>query len=289
MAGAGRSPYNPAMPCSGSELVAWTLASATGKPPGAADLFSNPQEAFPGTSQATGGSLQALIGGAPVPSRIQLFQRNSVAKMKWVPRRPLGRAFSSKILGEWRWSHENNIAPNHLGGTWRSNIARNMVQQGAKMWQHSPNITPRWANMAPNIDSRWANIEVQGALLQCPSQAAARFRRKNASQGQWHHLAGHWGAFLASILNGTSQATLLCPFRHGRCWAKQIQSGHAVQRKRCGSLNLSFSYWEAALNRRPFFQPSRSVSWNLAGHWREPSGAHRGCARPRQDSAFSEK
>ena len=77
--------------------------------------------------------------------------------------------------------------------------------------------------------------------------------------------------------------------RHGRCWAKPIQSGHAVQRKRCGSLNRSFSYWEVALNRRPFFRPSRSVSWNLAGHWWEPSGAHRGCARCRQDSAFSEK
>ena len=77
--------------------------------------------------------------------------------------------------------------------------------------------------------------------------------------------------------------------RHGRCWAKPIQSGHAVQRKRAGSLNLSFSYREAALGRRPFFQPSRSVSWNLAGHWWEPSGAHRGCARPQQDSAFSKK
>ena len=60
---------------------------------------SDPREASPGTSQATGGGLQALIGGVPVPSRIQLFQRNSVAKMEWVPRRPLGRAFSSKILG----------------------------------------------------------------------------------------------------------------------------------------------------------------------------------------------
>ena len=34
---------------------------------------------------------------------------------------------------------------------------------------------------------------------------------------------------------------------------------------------------------------SGSVSWNLAGHWWEPSGAHRGCARPQQDSTFSEK
>ena len=60
---------------------------------------SDPREASPGTSQATGGSLQALIGGVPVPSRIQLSQRNGVAKMKWVLRKPLGRAFSSKILG----------------------------------------------------------------------------------------------------------------------------------------------------------------------------------------------
>ena len=65
----------------------------------AARSLRPPREASPGTSQATGGSLQALIGGVPVPSRIQLFQRNSVAKMEWVPRRPLGRAFSSKILG----------------------------------------------------------------------------------------------------------------------------------------------------------------------------------------------
>ena len=57
------------------------------------------REASPGTSQATGGSLQVHIGGVPVPSRIQLFQRNGVAKMEWVPRRPPGRAVSSKILG----------------------------------------------------------------------------------------------------------------------------------------------------------------------------------------------
>ena len=65
----------------------------------AARSLRPPLPTFPGTSQATGGSLQALIGGVPVPSRIQLFQRNCVAKMEWVPRRPLGRAFSSKILG----------------------------------------------------------------------------------------------------------------------------------------------------------------------------------------------
>ena len=148
MAGAGRSPYNPAMPCSVSDVVAWTLASATGKPPWTADLFSNPREAFPGTSQATGGSLQALIGGAPVPGRIQLFQRDSVAKMERVLRRPLGRAFSSKILGMKvkSWKQHSQITS---GGTRLSNIAHNMVQQEAKMWQHSPNITPRWANMAP--------------------------------------------------------------------------------------------------------------------------------------------
>ena len=77
-----------------------------------------------------------------------------------------------------------------------------------------------------------------------------------------------------------------------RHWAAALKSGHAVQRKRAGSLNrkvLSFSYREAARGRRPFFRPSGSVSWNLAGHWWEPSGAYRGCARPRQDSAFSEK
>ena len=34
--------------------------------------------------------------------------------------------------------------------------------------------------------------------------------------------------------------------------------------------------------------PSRSVSWNLAGHWWELSGFG-GRARPGQDSAFSEK
>ena len=56
-----------------------------------------PWEGFPGTSQATGESLQALIEGVPVPGRIQLFQRHGVAQMEWVPRRPLGRAFSSKI------------------------------------------------------------------------------------------------------------------------------------------------------------------------------------------------
>ena len=78
-----------------------------------------------------GGSLQALIGGVPVPGRIQLFQRNGVAQMEWVPRRPLGRAFSTKIW-EWRWTHEHNIAPKSpLGGL------------------HGPHIAPKWANMAP--------------------------------------------------------------------------------------------------------------------------------------------
>ena len=65
------------------------------------------------------------------------------------------------------------------------------------MWQHSPNITPRWANMAPTIAPRWANIDAQVAFLQCPSQAEARFRRKNASQGPRWPLGR---AFLESIL-----------------------------------------------------------------------------------------
>ena len=41
-----------------------------------------------------------------------------------------------------------------------------MVQHGAKMGQHSPNITPRWANMAPNIDSRWANVVPRWANIE---------------------------------------------------------------------------------------------------------------------------
>ena len=73
--------------------------SYRGSRPAPPNPSSDPREASPGTSQATGGSLQALIGGAPVPSRIQLFQRNGVAIMERVLRRPLGRAFSSKILG----------------------------------------------------------------------------------------------------------------------------------------------------------------------------------------------
>ena len=36
-----------------------------------------------------------------------------------------------------------------------------------------------------------------------------------------------------------------------RHWAAALKSGHAVQRKRCGSLNRSFSYWEAARSLRP--------------------------------------
>ena len=90
--------------------------SYPGSRPAPPNPSSDPREASPGTSQATSGSLQALIGGVPVPSRIQLSQRNGVAKMKWVLRRPLGRAFSSKILGM-KVSHENNIAQNHLGGS----------------------------------------------------------------------------------------------------------------------------------------------------------------------------
>ena len=61
---------------------------------------STPLTTFPGTSQATGGSLQALIGGVPVPGRIQLLERNGVAKMELVPRRPLGRAFSMEEWGK---------------------------------------------------------------------------------------------------------------------------------------------------------------------------------------------
>ena len=79
-----------------------------------------------GTSQAPGGSLQALIGGVPVRGRIQLFQGNGVAKMEWVPRRPLGRAFQAKF------GNEGEL----MKTTWPGG-------------QHSPNIAPRWANLAP--------------------------------------------------------------------------------------------------------------------------------------------
>ena len=190
----------------------------------------------------------------------------------------------------------------HLAGHYK------IIVHNPKMGEHGPNIDPRWA--------RWANIDVQGHFCDARPRQDQSFGEKMLRRDSVMRPCWPLGrAFLESILqhdpktiqmdlmNDGSGASsdprerFLAPRRpldpslprHGRCWAKPIQSGHAVQRKRCGSLNLSFSYWEAALNRRPFFQPSRSVSWNLAGHWREPSGAHRGCARPRQDSAFSEK
>ena len=142
MAGAGRSPYNPAAPslkqiysfakrgrlyaadpfsevCAtrrplvgAKTCEAWN-SEVTGGSVTEANLAllrgdraapSTPSAALPGTSQATGGSLQASIGGAPGPGRIQLFQRNGVAKMEWVPRRPLGRAFSSKFFPK-QWLH----------------------------------------------------------------------------------------------------------------------------------------------------------------------------------------
>ena len=137
----------------------------------------------------------------PVPSRIQLFQRNSVAKMERVLRRPLGRAFSSKILGMKVKSCKQHSPKSPRG-----------VPDGptspATWCQHSPNITPRWANMAPsrwaNIVPRWANIEVQGPFLQCPSQAAAKFRRKKCFAGTVMRPRWPLGrAFLESILNMT--------------------------------------------------------------------------------------
>ena len=124
------------------------------------------REASPGTSQATGGSLQVLIGGVPVPSRIQLFQRNGVAKMEWVPRRPLGRAFSSKILGMKvkSWKQHSPKSPRGVPDgptsptTWSSRRPRcgNIAPNNPKIGEHGPQHNPRWANIAP----RRANIEV---------------------------------------------------------------------------------------------------------------------------------
>ena len=79
----------------------------------------------------------------------------------------------------------------------------------------------------------------------------------------------------AARVGSVSWIKFLFP-RHGRCWAKPIQSGHAVQRKRCGSLNRSFSYWEAALSLRPplptlgkrLLEPRRP----LVGAFRRSSG-----------------
>ena len=60
-------------------------------PPVACRFHAVAEENLACDSQATGGSLQVLIGGVPVPGR------HGVAQMEWVPRRPLGRAFSSKF------------------------------------------------------------------------------------------------------------------------------------------------------------------------------------------------
>ena len=64
--------------------------------------------------------------------------------------------------------------------------------------------------------------------------------------------------------------------RGWRHWAAALKSGHAVQRKRCGSLNRSFSYWEAAPSLRPplptlgkrLLEPRRP----LVGAFRRSSG-----------------
>ena len=95
------------------------------------------------------------------------------------------------------------------------------------MWQHSPNITPRWANMAPNIDSRWANIvprwaniEVQGAFLQCrPRQPVSEKK----------------------MLRRDSDATSLAT---GESVSRVLMMGR-----------------EAARGCRSLFRPSGSVSW----------------------------
>ena len=125
---------NPAMPCSTSDVVAWTLASATGKPPGATFLGSISWNLAGHWWEPSGAHR-----GAPVPSSIQLFPRNSVAKMEWVPRRPLGRAFSSKILGINEGEVMKTTRPQITsGGTRRSNIARNMVQKRARCGNIAP-------------------------------------------------------------------------------------------------------------------------------------------------------
>ena len=170
-----------------------------------------------------------------------------------------------------------------------------MVQDGAKMGQHSPNITSRWANMAPNIDSRWANIvrrwanlENQGAFPRQPQNFGEKMLRRDSdaislaigesvSRVNSQHdpktiqmdlMMGREAArgcrSLFRPLGSVSWIKFLFP-RHGRCWAKPIQSGHAVQRKRCGSLNRSFSYWEAARSRRPFREASPGTSQATGG------------------------
>ena len=98
-----------------------------------------------------------------------------------------------------------------------------------------------------------------------------------------------WGCrSLFRPLGSVSWIKFLFP-RHGRCWAKPIQSGHAVQRKRCGSLNRSFSYWEGARSLRPplptlgkrLLEPRRP----LVGAFRRSSGV---CPSPAGFSFFRE-
>ena len=48
----------------------------------AADPSSDPREAFPGTLQATRGSLQALIGGVPVQAGFSSFRE--MVLQKWI-------------------------------------------------------------------------------------------------------------------------------------------------------------------------------------------------------------
>ena len=77
--------------------------------------------------------------------------------------------------------------------------------------------------------------------------------------------------------------------RGRRHWAAALKSGHAVQRKRCGSLNRSFSYREAARSLRPplptlgkrLLEPRRP----LVGAFRRSSGV---CPSPAGFSFFRE-
>ena len=74
----GRKPLK-----SGCAVAEANLSFAKGGQPRAADPSSDPREAFPGTSQATGGSLQALIGGVPL-------EQDSAFPEKWCCKNGVG-------------------------------------------------------------------------------------------------------------------------------------------------------------------------------------------------------
>ena len=148
--------------------------------------------------------------------------------------------------------------PNLIELCFYSSFRRNVLKSG---------ICERWFKKGPVRPTRPC----------CFAAAELSFLNDSLCFWRYPHRCFSRGAFFGILSGGR---------RH---WAAALKSGHAVQRKRCGSLNLSFSYREAARRRRTplptlekrFLEPRRP----LVGAFRRPSGV---CPSPAGFSFFRE-